>query len=235
MHGAGFGSRLKMCRTLSVKCNHLPRFERGLPGSKPGVLPVKLQGQTGGEVDSQFFTHESDLDIAALIKKIEILFELLDNIFSNFEYMKELQYRYNFYVGYLFLIIRESVKDLNLETYQYISKPKIILYQKIFQNINKAFTNIKDSDKKSEKESEKGLIFLNTYHYLTIHRLNKLMEYILQNFKVDNNYVDINNCTGDIYNDLIMFNHFRQIIIKFCKSQEGQTITQITDGEITEL
>lgn len=184
-------------------------------------------GISGGAIDNKYFTFNSDLNTTELIKKIEFLFELLDNIFNNFEYMKELQYRYNFYLGYLFLIVRETAKNLTMETYQYISKQKIQLYNKIFQNIKKSFTTIKEEDK--------DIIFLNKYHYLTIYKLNELFKFILQNFQSDTDFVDVKSCTSNIYDDLILFNHFRHIIIKLCNTANGKNITQITDEEIKQL
>jgi len=190
------------------------------------LIPKEIT-QKGG-LDKEYYTFDSNIQITDLIKKIEYLFELLDNIFNNFEYMKELQYRYNFYIHYLFLVISESAKNPKMETYQYISKKTAQLYQKIFQNIKKGFTTIQQDDKELE--------YLNKYHYITIHKLIKLMDIIISNLN-DTQYVDVNACTGNIYSDLIVFNHFRQIILKLSNTpnDKGKTILGLTEEELKGL
>jgi len=182
-------------------------------------------GGNDGVVNNKYFTFESNLKVSDLIKKIEYLFELLDNIFNNFEYMKELQYRYNFYVHYLFLVISESAKNPKMETYQYISKKTAQLYQKIFQNIKKGFTTIKQGDNELE--------YLNKYHYLTVYKLEKLMNFILAN--LHDKVIDVNACVGGVYTDLIVFNHFRKIILLVSERPNGKTILGLTDEELKKL
>jgi hypothetical protein len=186
------------------------------------VINLKSFGQSGGILDNKYYTFDSDLQVSDYIKKIEYLFELLDNIFNDFEYMKEIHYRYNFYIAYLYLIIRESAKNIKMEMYQYISKNKLLLYQKVFSNIKKQIVNI--------QQSNNVLEFFNKYHYITIKKLNELIIFILPNLN-DTNYVNINKCTGNIYYDFILFNHFRQIIINLSKSKD-KNILGLTDDEI---
>lgn len=191
-------------------------------------VKTKSEAQNGGlgVINEKYFTFDTNLNTTDLIKKIEYLFELLDNIFNNFEYMKELQYRYNFYIHYLFLVISKSAENPNTETYQYISKNTAELYQKIFQNIKKSFTTInKDNNE---------LIFLNKYHYLTVYKLSKLMDFIIQNLNSDQ-VVDVNNCKDEIYIDLIVFNHFKKIILSLCKTVNGKVILNISDEQIAKL
>jgi hypothetical protein len=186
------------------------------------IVQKQIGGNDDGVVDDKYYTFESNLPITDLVKKIEYLFELLDNIFNNFEYMKELQYRYNFYIHYLFLVISESTKNPKMETYQYISKNTAQLYQKIFQNIKKSFTTIKEDDKE--------IIFLNKYHYLTVFKLSNLIDFILSKLQNDQ-VVDVNACKGNIHSDLILLNHFRQIIITISKTNNGQKNLGLNDEE----
>lgn len=189
---------------------------------------ITLKSQKGGNLlDERYYIYDINLDISKMTKEIEYLFELLDNIFANFDYMKELQYRHNFYVGYLFLIVRETAKNLNMQFYQYLSKDKVLLYQHIFENIKRSFATMTDNDTE--------LHFLNKYHYITLNKLNELMKFILSKFPGDDYRVDIIECVGEVNNDLILFNHFRQIIIKLSKTPKGKEILNITDEQIAKL
>jgi hypothetical protein len=114
-----------------------------------------------------------------------------------------------------------------METYQYISKNTAQLYQKIFQNIKKSFTTIKEDDKE--------IIFLNKYHYLTVFKLSNLIDFILSNLQNNDQVVDVNACKGNIHSDLILLNHFRQIILSLCNTVNGKTILNISDDDITKL
>jgi hypothetical protein len=187
--------------------------------------------QKGGDKETvdKIFGEKFNESVADMSKKIEYLFELLDGIFNNFDYMKELQYRHNFYLAYLFLIIRNSPKNLDMEFYQYLSKDKINLYLTIFTNIKMAFGSMANINTTKELE------FLNVYHYLTVNKLYELMNFINNNFPSENEMVDINECSGDIHTDLIMFNHFRYIILKLSKTTNGKAILNINDDQISLL
>lgn len=212
--------------TESISLEQLLDVDDAIELVKSAKSEVQIGGIIDGVVNKEYYTFDSNLSTSDLIKKIEILFELLDNIFNNFEYMKELQYRYNFYVHYLFLVISKSAENPNMETYQYISKNTAELYQKIFQNIKKSFSTI--------NKDNKELIFLNKYHYLTVYKLSKLMDFIIQNLNGEQ-VVDVNNCKDETYIDLIVFNHFRQIILSLCKTVNGKTILNISDEDIAKL
>ena len=117
----------------------------------------------------------------------------------------------------MFLIIKNSASKLDpadkVEIYEYLPKDKLDLHLEILKKINNSFSNI--------DLSKTGLVYLNRYHYLTINKLINLLEFIKSNFPSDKHLVKVLVCTGNINSDLILYNHFRLILIKFCKSSEG--------------
>lgn len=177
---------------------------------------VKLKG---GDFESKYYTTKSSKKMLNLSKKLEKLFEILDTTLDDAKYLKQLQIRYNLYIAYLFIIIRNSASKLNpgdnVKIYEYLSKDKIDLYLDILNKINNGFTNI--------DPTKNGLKYLNEYHYLTINKLINLLEFLKRNFPSDKHLIRVLECIGNVNNDLILFNHFRLILIKFCESPEGNT------------
>ena len=171
----------------------------------------------GGDFESKYYITNSSKKMLNLSKKLEKLFEILDTTLDDAKYLKQLQVRYNFYIAYLFLIIKNSASKLDpadkVEIYEYLPKDKLDLHLEILKKINNSFSNI--------DLSKTGLVYLNRYHYLTINKLINLLEFIKSNFPSDKHLVKVLVCTGNINSDLILFNHFRLILIKFCKSSEG--------------
>ena len=171
----------------------------------------------GGAFESRYYTTNSSKKMLTLSKKIEKLFEILDTTLDDAKYLKELQLRYNLYIAYLFLIIRNSGIKLNpidnFKIYEYLPRDKIDLYLDILKNINSDFKNI--------DPTKLGLKYLNEYHYLTINKLINLLTFLKNNLP-DKNIVNVLKCKGNVNSDLILFNHFRLILIKFCNSSEGQ-------------
>lgn len=177
---------------------------------------VKLKG---GDFESKYYITKSSKKMLKLSKQLEKLFEILDTTLDDAKYLKQLQIRYNLYIAYLFLIIRNSASKLNpgdnIKIYEYLPKDKIVLYLEILNKINNEFTNI--------DPTKSGLKYLNEYHYLTINKLINLLEFLKKNLPSDKHLVRVLECTGNINNDLILFNNFRLILIKFCESPEGNT------------
>jgi len=171
----------------------------------------------GGNFESKYYTTNSSKKMLKLSKQLEKLFEILDTTLDDAKYLKQLQIRYNFYIAYLFLIIRNSASKLNpgvdVKIYEYLSKDKIDLYLDILKKINNDFTNI--------DPAKTGLKYLNEYHYLTINKLINLLEFLKKNLPSDKHLINILKCTGNVNNDLILFNHFRLILIMFCESPQG--------------
>jgi hypothetical protein len=175
----------------------------------------------GGDFKSKYYITNSSKKMLTLSKKLEKLFEILDTTLDDAKYLKELQLRYNFYIAYLFLIIRNSASKLNptdnVKIYEYLPIDKIDLYLDLLKKINNDFKNI-DS-------SKKGLKYFNTYHYLTINKLINLLEFLKRNI-LPTQLVKVLECRKNVNSDLILFNHFRLILIKFCNTSEGSQYLQ---------
>lgn len=180
--------------------------------------------QTGGTFENHFITDiNTNKKLMKLLKLFENLFEILENILSDSQYLKELQYRYNFYIAYLFLIIRESASSNSEDTkfYKYLTKDIINKYIDIYNKIKNKFNSLNPTDVHT--------IYLNKYHYLTIDKILNCLIFINNNFPSDKHIVHVDLCKNLIRNDLILFNHFRKILIKYINTDEGKNITEIFD------
>jgi hypothetical protein len=180
---------------------------------------VKIQ--TGGIFETKYYSTNSSKKLLELSKYLEKLFEILDKTLDDAKYLKQLQLRYNLYIGYLFLIIQKSASELpqtndDIRMYEYLSKDKIKLYLDLLKEINNNFISIDDT--------QKGLKYLNEYHYLTINKLIKLCEILYNNLTLNTQLIKVLECKNNVGSDLILFNHFRLILVKFCESPEGIVI-----------
>lgn len=179
--------------------------------------------QSGGAFDTKYITtSDTNKKMFKLLKKIEKLYEIIETILDDAKYLKEVQYRYNFYLAYLFLVMRQTASKDEISVYKYLTKDKIKKYIDVLIKIKNKFTNLQDSDKNT--------IYLNKYHYLTIEKVLNVLQFILSKFPSDNHIVDVDKCTGNILNDLNLFNHFKSIIIQYVSTSEGKTVTGLTDS-----
>jgi len=180
---------------------------------------------SGGAFENPYITsNDTNTKLLKLLKLLEKLYELIETVLDDSQYLKEIQYRYNFYVAYLFLIIRQtSSKDI-LIIYKYLPKNKVLLYIDILNKIKSKFTNLSATDVNT--------IYLNKYHYLNIEKIYNVLNFILTNFPSDDNIIDIDNCKGKILSDLTIFNHFRSILIEYVNSNEGKNVTGVADSTV---
>ena len=186
------------------------------------------KSQSGGEFETKYITtSETNKKMFSLLKKVEKLYEIIETTLDDAKYLKEVQYRYNFYLAYLFLVIRQTSSKDEMYVYKYLTKDKINKYINVLTKIKNKFTNLQDSDKNT--------IYLNKYHYLTIEKISNVLQFILSKFPSDNHVVDVDKCKGNILNDLNLFNHFKSIIIAYVSTSEGKTITGLTDPSDLEI
>jgi hypothetical protein len=161
----------------------------------PGrVRPAQtLQPMAGGEITNTLYTISS---------KLNTINDILDDISVSIKTLKELYTRYNYYILYLMFIIVSYGRKLDRVYYEYINRGDIQFYRSIVNNI---------LDKFKTNNGLKQIKYMNKYHYVTLHRLNGLFDFLYRKLAADES-VDINKCVGTISTDMMLFNHFKDIL-----------------------
>jgi hypothetical protein len=181
--------------------------------------------QQGGDLETRFIVNEeTNKKIINLLKLYEKLYDNIDKVLDESQYLKEIKYRFNYYIAYIFLIIKQTGSKDTIFFYKYLSKQKVELYFDILNKIKNKFTNL--------SETNRNTIKLNKYHYIIIEKLIGLFEFIKSKFPSDTHLLDIDMCTGRVQNDLILFNHFKSILKSYIDTQEGKQITDISDSNM---
>ncbi len=180
--------------------------------------------QKGGDFETRFITdNNTNKKIIEILKLYEILYDTIDKVLDESQYLKELKYRFNYYIAYIFLIIKKSGSKDTIYFYKYLSKQKVKLYIQILNKIKNKFSSL--------SENNKNTIKLNKYHYIIIEKLITLMEFIKSKFPSDKHLLDVDKCSGKVYNDLILFNHFKSILKSYVDTEEGKQITELNDSD----
>jgi hypothetical protein len=181
--------------------------------------------QQGGDLETRFIINdETNKKLLSLLKLFEKLYDNIDKVLDESYYLKEIKYRYNYYIAYLFLLIKQSASKDTIYVYNYLSKEKVQVYINILNKIKIKFSSL--------SENNKNTIKLNKYHYIIIEKLSILLQFINSKFPSDTHLLDVEKCTGKIQNDLILFNHFKSILKSYVESVEGREVTGITDPQL---
>lgn len=181
--------------------------------------------QQGGNLETRFIINdETNKKLLTLLKLFEKLYDNIDKVLDETYYLKEIKYRYNYYIAYLFILIRQSVSKDTIYVYNYLSKEKVQVYINILNKIKIKFSSL--------SENNKNTIKLNKYHYIIIEKLSILLQFINSKFPSDTHLLDVEKCTGKVQNDLILFNHFKSILKSYVESVEGREVTGITDSQL---
>jgi len=177
--------------------------------------------QSGGDFETKYLPNQQIQEqIITLLGLIQELFSILEKVIDESKYLQQIQLRYNYYIAFIFMIIKESAENNDLKIYKYINKNKIGIFLKIFKKIKNNFSTLNASNKHT--------IYLNKYHYMVIDKIIYLLSFI--NSKISlTDIIDIDNCTGEINKDFIIFNHFKPILIDYLKTSEGQAVLTSVD------
>jgi hypothetical protein len=164
-------------------------------GQSPGRVrqPKKLQSMAGGEITNTLYMISS---------KLNTINGILEDISVSIKTLKELYTRYNYYILYLMFIIVSYGRKIDRVYYEYINKGDIQFYRSIVNNI---------LDKFKTNNGLKQIKYMNKYHYVTLYRLNGLFDFLYRKLGTDES-IDINKCVGKISTDLMLFNHFKDIL-----------------------
>lgn len=195
-------------------------------GKSKGNLKGKLKGNLkGGNFDTNYITnYETNVKILTLLKLYEKLYDMIEKVLDDSQYLKEIQYRFNFYMSYLFLVMRQSGSKDTLLVYKYLPKNKVTLYIDILNKIKSKFSTLSETGDKNTK-------ILNKYHYLIIDKVLNVLTFIHSKYPSDNHIIEIEKCKGYVLNDLTIFNHFKSIIINYVNTSEGQNVTGLKNAD----
>lgn len=190
-----------------------------------GIVSFNTNSMRGGEFETKYIvTKKTNEKLFTLLSLTEKLYLTLDTILNDSKYLQQVQIRYNYYLAYIFLIIRQSASKDVLTVFKYLNKDIIEKYLNIFEKIKAKFINLTSADKNT--------IYLNKYHYLTINKLINLFNFLRGKITSPNILIDVSKCTGNVQNDLNLFNHFKSIIKGYLNTAEGQTVTGLTPTEV---
>lgn len=192
-----------------------------------GIITIN-SSQQGGNLETKYIVDdETNKKLLKLLKLYEKLYDNIDKVLDESYYLKEIKYRYNYYIAYLFLVIRQSVSKDTIYVYKYLSKKTVQLYIDILNNIRAKFSSL--------SENNKNTIKLNKYHYIIIEKLLILLQFINSKYPTETHLLNIDKCTGKVYNDLILFNHFKSILKSYINTTEGTQVVGITDTDLLKL
>ncbi len=188
------------------------------------IVTINTSQQGGNFETRHIINSDTNKKILHLLKLYELLYDNIDKVLDESQYLKEIKYRYNYYVAYIFLIIRYSLSKDTIYVYKYLSKQKVQLYIDILNKIKTKFSSL--------SENYKNTIKLNKYHYIIIEKILTLLQFINSKFPSDTHLLDVDKCNGKVYNDLILFNHFKSIIKSYINTEEGKQITGINNSDL---
>ncbi len=188
------------------------------------IVTINTSQQGGNFETRHIINSDTNKKIVELLKLYEILYDNIDKVLDESHYLKEIKFRYNYYVAYIFLIIRQSVSNDIIYVYKYLTKQKVQLYIDILNKIKTKFSSL--------SENNKNTIKLNKYHYIIIEKILTLLQFINSKFPSDTHLLDVDKCSGKVYNDLILFNHFKSILKSYINTEEGKQITGISDSNL---
>lgn len=196
--------------------------------SLKNVVSFNTNNMRGGNFETKYIvTKNTNEKLLKLLNLTEKLYSTLDTILNDSKYLQQVQIRYNFYLAYIFLIIRQSASKDILTVFKYLNKDIIEKYLNIFEKIKAKFINLTSTDVNT--------IYLNKYHYLTIDKLINLFNFLRGKITSPNILIDISKCTGNVLNDLNLFNHFKSIIKGYLNTVEGKTVTGLTLTEVNKM
>ena len=115
------------------------------------------------------------------------------------------QIRLYYFVIYLLLIMNSINEPVDM--YVYINKSILIRYLNLLVSILNGIETNND---------DKIILYFSTYHYITIKRLVKFINFIVNNTG-ENDMIDINMSTGSVRDSFVLFNHFKNILDKIDK------------------
>jgi hypothetical protein len=119
----------------------------------------------------------------------------------------------------------------SMKIYKFINKGILNFYYFIIKDILIRFNNIT----LQTAQSEPFIINLNVFHYITINKLFKFIEFLLKSSKIRiDNYIDIKNCSGDVLYGFVLFNNFKDIIDSFNEKYQKKVMiyARINDFDI---
>lgn len=100
---------------------------------------------------------------------------------------------------YMMLIITNQLYDENYVIYDYLNKNILLFYQ---NTINDIIKNLDENE------------YLKKYHHVTIIKLSKFLNDIIQNMNKDA-IINISKCSGEIANGFLLLNYFKIILEKY--------------------
>ena len=155
--------------------------------------PKRMQHLAGGEITETLY---------AITTRLNTINGILEDISVSVKTLKELYTRYNYYILYLMFIVVSYGKKIDRVYYEYINRGDIQFYKSIIDNI---------LDKFKTNNGLKQIKYMNKYHYVTLHRVKNLLQYMYTKLAMDES-IDIDRCSGTIVTDIMLFNHFKDIL-----------------------
>jgi hypothetical protein len=161
--------------------------------------------QTGGVIeitDKYAFDMILDKKIIDFIKYLEKLFETIYFTINLSQELKELQLRYNYYIAYVFAIIKHEATNSARSIYKYVNKEILNKYHGLIKKIKEKFND----------DLQNPIVqYFNKYHYYTLNKLDEFMSFVITHY-IDGKIIDVEACNRDISTSFIIFNHFKDIL-----------------------
>lgn len=179
-------------------------FEKNKPKKVANVVTIHKGGN--GEfikpLDSTgtMNTASSILDLTDKIKRINIkLNQMKEEVKQCIIEHKKVQ-NYVFYV--MSVASLKGIKRLNI--YKYVNRGILDFYRNIIDDISSRISQ-------SHENPVADAIYFNMYHGILIDKMKQFLVFLIKNMTIDE-LIEINDCTGPIVSDFVLFNHFKDIL-----------------------
>ena len=201
IHGI-VGNAFNKLQLSRIEETYLPKLNTINERLQP-LISKKYDGiQIGGNKHEEVIKYMYTFNI-----ELQRVQKILMNVVNKWKEYQHMNHRFNNYFMYQIYCLTIPVSGKNQINYVYIDSQILQEYKNILDNIIQKFNNfgqITDPDDKN------AIIYFNKYHYFTIKKLNKFLNFIIQNS--NNKVIDIRKCKKDVYQTFLLFNQFKNIV-----------------------
>lgn len=157
--------------------------------------------QKGGEI-KEFDVFNS---ILSLTEKMNQVNKLLSNVKTKINESIEFKNKLHYYLLYLSETL--TVKNIQLTVYRYIDKDTLKFYLDILNGIK---SNI-------HSNVETLVEYFNKFHELMLDQTINCLQFLCDS--IGDKLIDISRCTGHVVFDMVLFNHFKDILENYYETQ----------------
>lgn len=197
----------------SEKINQLRDLEGTLHARHLGSgTAVQIAGEIKEEDMNSIGKQKLESKMIKLHGQLDQLSINISEVIEKSIVLNQIYIRHNYYVIYLVSILHFDKNKKEFSYFEYIDKEILEFYRTILENIVSKFRNLPFETHKENK----AIRYFNTYHYILCHKMLNFIDFLLSVLTSDD-VIDINKCSGQIFENFAIFNHFKDILDNYSK------------------